>query len=658
FVRVCDHCRSAVLRTDRGLDTLGKFADLVPMESPLKLFSDGQMGSQTFILVGMAQLKQQAGGLTQEWYAKFSGTWGWLAEAQGRYYLTFEAEGAQLPRLDTLYAGQKIQLPTMLGAMREFTVSEVSSATYLAANGELPFRLEPNTTYHYADLSDGQGNFATIDYGDAKSDTPTLYTGQQLTLQELNISGGEAGPPTSGPKGGATRLACPNCNAPVDIFAPGQSQRAVCSHCNTLLDVQSGAAQVLAKLGTKAKPAIPLGTQGTFLEGKMRVIGYVQRSALLDGTWYPFYEYLLYEPTIGFRWLVQSDGHWSYVQPVDIGAIEYSGSSVKYDGVKFRLFQRSGLRVDEVLGELYWQVGVGEQVAAEDYVAPPAMLSKEATGREELWSLSTYMKPNEVETAFGNRTDVTIGGAVGVAPNQPDPTGGVSTPLTIAFVALLVLGIVFAMKAKRVERMSTAVNIPAGVTPPPVEGQPVDPNAPNIFFSEPFNLEANQNIELGFSSALDNNWSYVVASLVNVASGDVVTVDASMEHYSGVEDGESWSEGSASDTEVIGPMPAGQYVLRLETQQGSNVNSVPMNVRVRQDIFRGRYLGLAVGVLGIPFLIFGIWSYSHEKRRWENSTEESGPPKTAAIMLVIAIGAIFTGIFAILKAFGNSSDDD
>ena len=29
FVRVCDYCRTAVLRTDRGLDTLGKFADLV-----------------------------------------------------------------------------------------------------------------------------------------------------------------------------------------------------------------------------------------------------------------------------------------------------------------------------------------------------------------------------------------------------------------------------------------------------------------------------------------------------------------------------------------------------------------------------------------------------------------------------------------------------
>jgi hypothetical protein len=655
FVRVCEFCRSAVLRTDRGLDTLGKFADLVPMDSPLKLFSGGQMGSQSFILVGMAQLRQEAGGITQEWYAKFSGTWGWLAEAQGRYYLTFEVEGAKLPPLGSIGAGQKVQLPTMLGAMREFTVAEVSSATYVAANGELPFRLAPGTSYRYVDLSDGQGNFATIDYGDG-SDEPTLYTGQQLTLQELQISGGEIGP-SSQKKGSATRLSCPNCNAPVDIFAAGQTQRAVCGHCNTLLDVQSGAAQVLAKLGKKAKPSIPLGTMGTFSEGKLRVIGYVQRSALLDGTWYPFYEYLLYDPTVGFRWLVQSDGHWSYVQPVDIGAIQYDGAKVKYDGVKFRLFQRSGLRVDEVLGEFYWQVGVGEQAAAEDYIAPPAMLSKEATGKEENWSLSTYMKPAEVEAAFGNRADVTVGGAVGVAPNQPDRASAATTPLTFAFLALVVLGIVFAAKANKVERMTQTVSIPAGTATPPPEGTPVDPNAPNIFFSEPFNLEADQNIEIGFNASLNNNWAYAVASIVNVSTGDLVTVDASMEHYSGVEDGESWSEGNPSDTEVVGPMPAGQYVLRLETQQGAASGDVPMFVRIRQGVFRFRYWALAMGVLGIPFLIFGLMSYSTEKRRWENSTEGS-MPKTPLILLVGGVGLIFGLIWALLKAFGNSSDDD
>ena len=93
FVRICDHCRSAVVRSDRGIETLGRVADLMPMDSPLKLFASGGWNKQTFLLVGMAQLRQATGGISQEWYAKFDDRWGWLAEAQGRYYLTFEYAG-------------------------------------------------------------------------------------------------------------------------------------------------------------------------------------------------------------------------------------------------------------------------------------------------------------------------------------------------------------------------------------------------------------------------------------------------------------------------------------------------------------------------------------------------------------------------------------
>src|SRR5688500_9302525 len=75
FVRVCTYCRAAVQRTDRGVDSLGKVADLVPMQSPLRLFASGDLGSQSFILVGMAQLRHAAGGLTQEVYVMFSGAW-------------------------------------------------------------------------------------------------------------------------------------------------------------------------------------------------------------------------------------------------------------------------------------------------------------------------------------------------------------------------------------------------------------------------------------------------------------------------------------------------------------------------------------------------------------------------------------------------------
>jgi hypothetical protein len=656
FVRVCSYCRAAVVRTDRGIDTLGRVADLVPMESPLGLFASGHLGSQSFILVGMAQLRHAAGGVTQEWYARFSETWGWLAEAQGRYYMTFEVAGVQLPPLEALRPGMQLQLPTMLGATHAFTVGEVGSATYVAASGELPFRLVPNGSYRFADLSDGQGNFATIDYG-APGEAPALYTGQQLALADLHVIGGEGGP-SRAPSISATRLACPSCNAPIELHAP-ETLRAACAHCNHLLDVQHGSLLVLERLARKASPRIPLGTKATFSEGEMTVIGFVGRSAQVEGDWYPFEEYLLYAPAVGFRWLVSSDGHWSYVQPVATGAVAQDYKKASYDGVTFRLFQSAQLRVDTVVGEFYWQVKAGETVSADDLVAPPAMLSREASLHEENWSLSTYLQPRDLERALGDRPELRFGSGTGVAPNQPDPAGAAAIPLTLAFVALLALGILFAAIAPARVKYTNVVSIPPGTFAQPVGAEPPAETPPNVFFSEPFDLESGKNVELGFRASLANNWAHVVASLVNVATGDVVTVDASMEYYSGVDDGEAWTEGKDYATELVSPVPAGPYVLRLEMQHGFSVGDVPLTVRVRQGVFRGAYLGWACVILGVPFFLLGLYSYSFEKRRWSNSTPGSaGPPKTPLALIVGAIVLIFGGVVLLLKAIASSSSDD
>ncbi|MDQ3089155.1 MAG: DUF4178 domain-containing protein, partial [Acidobacteriota bacterium] len=42
IVLVCPFCRSAVARTDRGLNDLGKVAEIVESESPLKIGLRGE----------------------------------------------------------------------------------------------------------------------------------------------------------------------------------------------------------------------------------------------------------------------------------------------------------------------------------------------------------------------------------------------------------------------------------------------------------------------------------------------------------------------------------------------------------------------------------------------------------------------------------------
>ncbi|CAN5437776.1 hypothetical protein BH11MYX1_BH11MYX1_07330 [soil metagenome] len=457
FVRVCGNCNFAVQRTDRGVESLGKVADLTPIESPLRLFAEGHYGTTSFLLVGMAQIKHEAGGIWQEWYAKLDGgQWGWLAEAQGRYYLTFEVPWLAAP--SAVSVGEKLEVPLPAGR-KIMTVGETTEATYASAKGELPFRLVPNETFHYADLSDGEGAFATLDFGD--DGPPRLYVGSQVELADLRLSGGEVGPSSSDSEIRSKALACPVCSAPIELHVPGETQRVVCSHCNTLLDTSSNALAILGQLASRATPTIPLGAKGTFSEGELVVIGYVQRSALVDGDWWPFEEYLLYRAGLGYRWLVRSDGHWNYVQPIATGAVETTVKGARYDGVEFLRFQSADLRVDEVLGEFYWKVQQGEQVSSEDCIAPPAMVSRESSATEENWSLSTFMTSSEVIRAFAP-TDLPIGDGDGIAPNQPDAWKHASAVMSIAFFVLIVLGMVFAMAAKDETVLATTVSLGGG----------------------------------------------------------------------------------------------------------------------------------------------------------------------------------------------------
>ncbi|HXM34574.1 MAG TPA: DUF4178 domain-containing protein, partial [Pyrinomonadaceae bacterium] len=108
-VVVCEFCQSVVARTDRALEDLGKVAEIVDTGSPLDVGLYGQHHGVAFELTGRAQLGHEAGGVWDEWYAAFAdGRWGWLAEAQGRFYITFELsfpEQGSLPSFEELQLG-------------------------------------------------------------------------------------------------------------------------------------------------------------------------------------------------------------------------------------------------------------------------------------------------------------------------------------------------------------------------------------------------------------------------------------------------------------------------------------------------------------------------------------------------------------------------
>ncbi|HLM24275.1 MAG TPA: DUF4178 domain-containing protein, partial [Pyrinomonadaceae bacterium] len=579
-----------------------------------------------FELTGRAQLGHEMGGQWDEWYATFANGWvGWLAEAQGRFYITFQypiPEGAQLPSFEQLQLGQQVPgLPWPTPLM----VAETGRATALGAKGEIPYLLTPGETYDYADLSGTDGAFGTLDYNQSP---PLVFLGQQVTLADLGITTTRA-PEREDRRVGAAQLSCPNCAGPLELRAPDKTERVTCPNCNSLLDVNQGQLQFLKALEKPSfQPVIPIGTEGEVPEGKMTVIGAMARSVTIEGTQYFWSEYLLYHPQIGFRWLVHSDEHWNYVRAVPPGEVSESTKSASYQGKSYRIFQDAQARVECVLGEFYWKVEAGEQVRGVDYVKPPYMLSKEvstvyitnpddATRSQRVtgeinWSHGTYMEVPQIEKAFSVNG---LPRPSGVAPNQPYKHWWVYKYWLAFIVLTLLLGFVtLVVSGSSKEVFSQTVTLP----PLPNE------DGTQVSFSEPFQLEGRRNIEIVGESPVQNTWVYLEGDLINDETGVVQSFPIDISYYQGVEDGESWSEGRQNDSAYTSSMPAGRYVLRLEGQWERWQQPAVVTVKIEQNVTRGFNLLIALIILSIGPIAMLIYHVSFEHKRWSESMFSGG----------------------------------
>jgi Domain of unknown function (DUF4178) len=631
IVVICEFCHSVVARTDRALEDLGKVAEVMETGSPLDVGLKGHHHGVAFELTGRAQLGHEAGGVWDEWYAAFAdGRWGWLAEAQGRFYMTFEVsfpERDAIPSFESLELGHPVaSIPVSV----PLVVAEKGTARAVGAKGEIPWRLTPGATYAYADLSGPNEAFATIDYSEAP---PLFFIGKEVTLAELGVAGARA-PEREEKRVAAAQLSCPNCGGPLDLHAPDRAERVTCPNCASLLDIEQGQLKFLKALKPgQFTPSIPLGAMGQIGEGNFMVIGFVARSVRFDRTYF-WFEYLLYNPQIGFRWLVQSDDQWSYVKAVPPGEVSEGFRVATYQGRDFKIFQDATATVEYVSGEFYWKVSVGEKARAIDYVRPPEMLSIELSnivpsrvyqsmGKTAInWSyhekgqpesgeincsLGTYLKPEEVEGAFNVKE---LYRPSNVAPNQPNPFTGLGKYWAVFLGLTLIIGIVFLATGSRRQIFSQSFHFDAL------------PNADGTqtAFSDPFTLAGRKNINITASSDVDNTWIYFEGDLINQDTGLVQPFTLPIEYYHGVEDGESWSEGDQTSSTYVSSLPAGTYTLRLEGQWEKWQQPSPsLNVRIVQGVPRITHLLIALLAVSLIPIYALLRRLMFEASRWKDS---------------------------------------
>ena len=169
-------------------------------------------------------------------------------------------------------------------------------------------------------------------------------------------------------------------------------------------------------------PRIPLGTRGTWHGAPWEVIGFQVVTITVDDTDYSWTEYVLFNPYRGFLYLSEYQGHWNVIEKLRRRPSEErtAGRPIAVqDGRYFRHFQTATARTTMALGEFPWELRVGDAVIARDFIAPPYILSAEASDGETTWSLGTYTPAEVIAKAFGQSRG--FSDPIGVFANQPNP---------------------------------------------------------------------------------------------------------------------------------------------------------------------------------------------------------------------------------------------
>lgn len=594
---VCAHCRSMVVRRDFNLETFGQMAELPPDLSPLQIGTRGYYDGRSFALIGRLRMHWGDGSWT-EWCADFGqGKIGWIAEAMGSYLVSFEQSAPELAKLNPhIQQGARLKI-----AGENWRVSDMKTAKCISAEGELPHVSPPGWERTGIDLTGDKGQFGSIE---VTQDGTAFFSGAYAEFADLNFSELRKIPgwdhDAEITRNQSAAMNCPSCGAPVKLRAEGLTMAAVCGSCASILDASTPnllAIGHVAKETLKMRPLLPIGTRGVLKGETWEVVGFMRRK----DKWSSWDEFLLFNPWLGFRFLVTFNGHWTLVR-----ILPGHHTNERWNGETFKLFAREEAVTTGVLGEFYWRVRNGERALLSDFVSPPRILSREENTqlKEITWSGGEYVEAAEVQAAF-IRDASKLPRASGVYLNQPNPhrqkwqeVRGSFFMLLAAYLILQFLFLGFDARRKVFDTNliydSTASDKTLLTEPFKLDGG-----------SAPLHVKAQGNL-------LTDTYLGLNGSLVNSTTQQTIPLALPLTQY-------TTAPGGNQQEATLPAVPSGEYYLRLEADASSTLAKAPLSLSItRGGLFWSNFwMGL------IAICLWPLWvllrSASFEKRRWMES---------------------------------------
>lgn len=317
----------------------------------LSLGSRGHYGSRgAFELVARTLVRGPRGVLWNEWTVRLDHEPLPLSLIEHGGLLTMYEETTPLPTSLHAYA---MGVPITLG----FVAVERGFATPLST-----WRPDGITSdgrpYAFVDLSSTtDGRPATIDVT-----AGSFYTGHRVSFEELAL-----------PRARNATVAVP-LHATPDVSRP-----------------------------KGVEPWLAIDDEGTLEGRRFRVVGMVSRRVDEETAWD---EYCLQDIEIGsMRWLALAEGHWTALEPVEVGLVRELGAEVECAGVCYEAQTRCDARLVWAAGRLPWEVTIGEIAAVAEFrAAGGTLLTKELTENELSWTRSAIVTPDVIAHGFKKRS--------------------------------------------------------------------------------------------------------------------------------------------------------------------------------------------------------------------------------------------------------------
>ncbi|MBO9595252.1 MAG: DUF4178 domain-containing protein [Niabella sp.] len=587
--------------TKQAVAATGPIRELVPEGYHyLKPGTTGSWKRKKFALSGRL-LAESAHGAFSYWTAVFeNGDTTILSEGYGHYSMLRKLETEDYPgwiQVNRSDAGATIYL----NGNRPYRLVRKSVYDQLSVEGAICMP-EPQLPFHTAELFSEEDGYLEIIY--YKDNLSALFE-----LEFLEPDGFKFEHTATTPF--EVSFPCIQCHTTLTSITVPYTRNIVCSSCRAQYTYNyfEQRFEALKEDRFKDNHSLPYLLPG--MTGSLNKIPFTVAGCCIkeetSGDYPSWTEYTLFNPVEGFSYLSEYKGHWVYVKewPRPPLITEKGKDYIVENDNHFDLYNAYRYRVTAAWGAHIYNLHHTRQTYVREFVYPPQTLIEETSGWEECWFYGEHINPAEVKKAFRMTTPPPARYGTGsVQPLMIVDLAGVIKMGVAAIVLLLVLHMVSAMSKQSKSILFTTFNFEDSVK--------------QTYTSNKFHLNKHlSNIELKLRAPdLSDSWVEVSGTLVNTDKGLSFHFSRTLSFYSGIEEGERWSEGSTEGSELLTDIPEGNYYIEFEGVSDSKRPMNEVSIQTLYDVPVHRNLNAVILIVCITGVVHVLISNYNKNKRW------------------------------------------